>query len=83
MAQVLVQGHWVEADCDGKTVTQVVNDIGADVEHSNGLTLKVDGTVLSRRAHVPADAQCIELIEVAAEEDGSTPEAEPNGQEDT
>lgn len=79
--RLLVQGNWVEDDYSGKTVTQVVNDVWPNPGTINGLTLKADGIVLSRRAHVPSDAQTLEVIE--AIEDGVTAEAEPNGQEDT
>jgi hypothetical protein len=80
--RLLVNGQWQDADwASGKTVTQVLNE--ADVTDANIMTLKADGVVLGRRAHVPKEAECLEVIQ-ATEDDG--PEAEvasPVGQEDT
>lgn len=80
--RILVDGEWYDVDgLAGKTVTQVVSDAYPQ-DPTSHLTIKCDGEVLTRRAHIPQDAKTLEVIEVMPEDDdGSTPEAESHSEE--
>lgn len=85
MSSVLVNHIWVEIDCDGMTVADLLSELSNDhtVENTNGLTVKADGVVLAP-SDTLSDQQTIEVVEIPSNEDaGSTSSVDSSSDVDT